>query len=156
MRYLAWLVDRGGDPIGRRKGDRPEGRCRAVEFEGDFVELQAVIFDAHDAAAHFHVVARIVEQEGLADMQMLRHAQEPAMSIDDMSFSADLNLFAMLIFREHGDSDTKDYAFAAAAIGLFVHLCRSRLHLLYAAGMCRQLYGKPVVGLASGEALGLI
>jgi hypothetical protein len=55
-------------------------------------------------------------------MQVIAHTQKSTMGIDDLSLGGDLNLFASFGFRQHGDANTKYYAFATAAIGLFLHL----------------------------------
>ena len=115
------LLDGGGEPVGRRENDGPEISSGAVEFEGDVVELHSLVFDAHDATAHLLVVLGIVQQEGLADMQVRAHSQQAAVSVNDLGFGLFLELPALLVLRKHDNGYAQDNAFASPPIWDFGH-----------------------------------
>ena len=111
------LLRGGRDPIGGREDDGPEIRCGAVKFEGNIVELQALLFDANDAAAHLHLVLGIIQEEGLSDVEMGTHEEEAAVSVDDLCLGLLLELLTFLVFGKHSDVDAQNNALTPPSIG---------------------------------------
>lgn len=110
------LVQSGNAPIGGREDDGPEIGGGAIKFEGDVVKLHARLFDADDAAAHFHAVFGIAEEERLADMKMSFELEEATVGIDDLGETLLLDLVPLFVFREDRDGHTKHDAFASPPI----------------------------------------
>lgn len=107
----------GGDgPVGGREDYGPEIAGGTIEFKGHAVEVHAILFNAHDAAAHFLAVLRIVEEEGLADVEVLTETQESPVGVDHLGFGLFLDLLAVFVFGDEVNSDAQHDAFTATAI----------------------------------------
>jgi hypothetical protein len=57
-----------------------------------------------------------MEEEGLAHMEVLAHAQEATVGVNDLSFGLLLDLLAVLVFGDQEDGHAEDDTFASATI----------------------------------------
>jgi hypothetical protein len=91
-------------------------------------------------------------------MQVLLHAKQPAMGVDDLGFGLFLDLLTLFILSNHKDAHSQDDAFTSPSIGGLRHRLElpHRAYILPSSGVVRLAYQAGVPAKHQGIAESIV